>query len=86
MEHIARKPVENRRKAPYTSAYSRRRRENFRLCENHTPPGGVGGSPDLSGQALFHTFLSGQKPYVWAQDYSRTRPSQITGERFMMIS
>ena len=69
MEYIARKPVENRRKAPYTSAYSRRRREIFRLCANHTPPppgggGGGGGSPDLSGQGLFHTFLSGQKPYA----------------------
>ena len=35
----------------------------FAFVQTIPPPGGVGGSPDLSGQGLFHRFLSGRKPY-----------------------
>ena len=42
----------------------------FAFVKTIPPPGGVGGSPDLSGQGLFHRFLSGRKPYVSARVFA----------------
>ena len=49
----------------------------FAFVQTIPPPGGVGGSPDLSGQALFHTFLSGQKPYVPGHPFCLTKLMEV---------